>query len=415
MIRLTLPLFAAALIACTGGDTDPDPIDLTCVERADVTTDTEALVDGNNAFAWLLYEQLAGEPGNLFFSPFSISAALGMTYGGARGETAAEMAEVLDIQLDDDAFHATFGALIGDLVTDEGCVVDLAIANRLFGQVDYPWETEFLTLAEEAWAAPLEEADFETDPEGSRERINEWVAEQTRDLIPELVPEGIITGLTRMVLTNAIAFKASWKTQFDPDATYDRLFRAPEGDVMVPMMLEEEGSFRYGQHDGVEVLELPYAGETQSMVVLLPSEQDGLEVLDDWTLDAGTVDALAASVYEVEDMRVELPRFELRSQLNLNQTLETLGMELAFDPDLADLTGLADAPDGNLFIQAVVHEAFIDVDESGTEAAAATAVVVGVESAPPSFIADHPFVFFIRDDVTGSVLFLGRVEDPTAG
>lgn len=399
------------LSGCTGVDDEPT-VDLTCVERASPSPDIAALVAGNNRFAWTLYEALAVSDGNLFFSPFSISAALGMTYGGARGETATEMADVLAIGLDDDAFHAAFGALIADLVTDADCPLDVAIANRLFGQVAYPWEADFLALTADQWHAPLQEVDFQADPSGARDTVNAWVAEQTRDRIDALVPEGVITSLTRLVLTNAIAFQGSWKTQFDPDDTVAGTFRAPSGDVTDDRMVLPEATVMLGDLDGFQILELPYVGDTTSMVVLLPYDDD-LSLLDDWTLDADTVAALSAAVHETPQVRVELPKFSLRQKLAMNDLLVELGMVQAFDPDLADLTGLADAPDGNLYIQAVVHEAFIAVDEAGTEAAAATAVVVGVESAPPSFIADHPFVFFLRDDVTGSVLFLGRVEDPT--
>jgi len=407
-----LPLLVLA--ACTGDTDDTGPsVDLTCTERATPDSDMAALVAGNSTFAWDLYEALAPSDGNLFFSPFSLSAALGMTYGGARGETATEMADVLAIGLEDPAFHAAFGALIADLQTEPDCVVDVAIANRLFGQVDYPWEADFLTLAETDWQAPLQEVDFQTDPDGARDTINAWVADQTRDRIDELIPTGIITALTRMVLTNAIAFQASWRDPFDPADTYSGDFHAPDGDVTADLMLMEAATLRIGEVDGFQVLELPYAGETTSMVVLLPWERDGLEALTDLSLDADTVATLVAATSEVEEVRLVLPKFSLRQNVLMNDVLEGMGMVQAFDPDLADLTGLANAPDGNLYIQAVLHEAFIAVDEAGTEAAAATAVVVGVESAPPSFIADHPFVFFIRDTVTDAVLFLGRVEDPT--
>jgi len=395
---------AVALTACDPDDGPYDPRVIT--ER---TAEIGAVVDGNNAFALDVYDQVRVEGENLFLSPFSISAALGMTYAGAGGETATEMHDVLHVGLADDAFHGNFGALIQDLGGEhEGRGYELSVANKLFGQEGTPWVADFLAVTSDDYAAPLEDMDFIGDPEGSRMAINAWVAEMTRDKIEELLKEGLITSDTRLVLTNAIYFEADWATQFDPDDTVDGTFTTEGGaEVTVPLM-SLSGEFELGGDDEVSVIRLPYQDDEVSMIGILPHDLDGLADVEA-SLTPEVLDGWLAEMWEVET-EVVLPSFEMRSEIDLGETLIDLGMPSAFDCSVADLSGISEQP---LCLAAVVHEAYVKVDEEGTEAAAATAVVAVPTSMPPSFVADHPFLFLIRDDLTGSILFMGRVADPS--
>jgi len=373
------------------------------------TPDIGALVDGNNAFAVDVYGEIAaGDDGNLFLSPFSISSALAMTYAGARTTTAEAMADTLHITLADDTYHAAFGALTRDLDGDFGRGYELNVANRLFGQTGYTWGEDFLTINEVDYGAPMQDLDFAADAEGSRSTINDWVAEQTRDKIDELLKPGVITSDTRLVLTNAIYFKAFWLTQFDPDETYDGTFRAPGGDVTVPMMNMDEAEVEYAYEEDVTVLRLPYTDDEVSMLLVLPHDDDGLADVEAG-LTAEQIEDWNAALYETEAM-IAVPRFEMRYQLSVKDTLVALGMGEAFDPVAADFSGITDT---GMFISEVVHEAYVKVDEEGTEAAAATAVVMQDSAVGDMFWADHPFLFLIQDDLTGSILFMGRVVDPS--
>jgi len=373
------------------------------------TQDIPELVDGNNAFALDIYQQVtAGEEGNVFLSPFSISSALAMTYAGARTTTAEAMADTLHITLDDDRYHTAFGALTRDLDGEfAGRAYELNIANRLFGQTGYEFGADFLAINADDYGAPLEELDFNADPEGSRETINTWVSEQTKEKIPELLKPGVISSDTRLVLTNAIYFKAFWVTQFDPQDTYDGLFRTPTGNVTVPLMnMETEAEYAY--LDDVTVLRLPYEDDEVSMLFVLPHDDDGLAAVEaGLTVDG--IDGWTDALQETEVM-IAVPRFEMRFQTPLKEQLEALGMGIAFDGERADFSGITDT---GMFISEVVHEAYVKVDEEGTEAAAATAVVMEDSAVGDMFYADHPFLFLIRDDLTGSILFMGRVVDPS--
>jgi len=398
---------ATALSACNPEDGPYDPRVVT--ER---TTEVAAVADGNNAFALDVYAQVAEEGENLFFSPFSISAALGMTYAGARGDTATQMHDVLQVGLADDAFHSTFGELMRDLSGEHpGRGYELSVANKLFGQAGYPWQADFLTITSDDYDAPLEDTDYVADPEGSRMAINEWVAEMTRDKIDELLKPGTITVDTRLVLANAIYFKADWASQFDPADTTDGSFTTEDGtEVTVPLM-SQSGDFELAGDGEVSVVRLPYQDDEVSMLVVLPHDVDGLADVEA-DLSVERIDGWVADLWE-QEADVVIPSFEMRSELGLNQVLADMGMPDAFDCTLADFSGIAELIEGPLCITDVVHEAYVKVDEEGTEAAAATGVVVGLESASPAFIADHPFLYLIRDDLTGSILFMGRVADPS--
>lgn len=372
------------------------------------------VADSSDAFGWDLYQSIAdAQDGNLFFSPFSITAALSMTYAGAAGETAEEMADVLYVSSDDESYHSGYGELIRTILPQpEDCAVELSIANRLFGQEGFPWLTPFLDITANDYGAPLEDIDFGADPEQARAYINDWVAEQTADRITDLLPPGILTADTVMVLTNAIYFKANWMEAFKESQTLDGVFSLADGSTVTTPLMYRSGEANLARVGNVSALELPYDGGLQSMVVLLPDDTSALPELEAG-LSNDFVDEVMDAMVAVPDAEVLLPRFSIDARVDLKQRLVELGMPTAFQKGAANLTNMAGPEAANLFILDALHRAFIEVNEAGSEAAAATAVVVNNESAGPGFYANHPFVFLIRDNATGAVLFLGRVSDPT--
>jgi len=383
------------------------------------------VVKGNNEFALGLYGKLRGEKGNLFFSPYSISTALAMTYAGARDNTAAEMKAVLRLPggPDDKTLHDAFGALVGDLnAAGKRGKFKLSVANALWAQQDYKFLATFTGLVAKNYDAGLTPLDFARQTEASRKTINKWVEDKTQDKIKELLKKGIVTPDTRLVLTNAIYFKGDWRYQFDKKRTKDAPFwvSVPAGKtvaerpvkVEVPMMYRK-GNFEYANLETSQLLQLPYKGGELSMVILLPSPHVGmLRKLEESLTTANLAKWLGAA--RKREVHVHLPRFKMTSEFSLAGTLSAMGMKDAFAPGKANFSGMDGTYD--LFISAVVHKAFVDVNEEGTEAAAATGVVVGVTSAPmhpsPVFRADRPFVFLIRENKTGSILFMGRVTNP---
>lgn len=369
-----------------------------------------AVVEAGTRFAFDLYGELAAERGNLFFSPYSVSAALSMTYAGAGGVTAEEIARVLHIEGDSGRWHEAVGSFQAELGRS-GDGYTLSIANRLWGQRDYEFSRSFLDVTREHYGAELSQLDFSA-PEQARATINDWVAGQTQQKIQELLAQGTIEDSTRLVLTNAVYFKGTWLAQFDPERTTDAPFYPePERPVTVSMM-HHKGRFAYGELDDLKVLEIPYSGNEITMVLLLPREADGLVALEQ-KLTHESFNDWIGSLHELE-VQVALPRFTVSASLDLGSLLPRMGMASAFDPRLADFSGMTGRRD--LFISAAVHEAYVEVNEEGTEAAAATGIVMGLTSARPgpSFIADHPFLFLIRDRATDAVLFLGRLQDPSA-
>lgn len=383
--------------------------------RAPLLPAVSAAAKANNEFAFDLFAELrAGKSSgdNMLASPLSISTALGMTYAGARGETARQIASVLGFdQIPGGGVHDAYGGWITDLNTPrEG--YELAVANRLFGQQGFAFRQPFLDQVSSAYGAPLEELDFYGHPDPAREHINAWVESQTRDRIRNLLPQGSITSDTRLVLTNALYFNGKWKYEFDEADTQERsFFTTGAAEIQVDTMMQSN-RFRYGDFDGYQMLEMPYAGDDLSMVVVLPDAVDGLAALES-TLTAGEFQANVDNL-TMQTVNVFLPKFTFGDQASLRPPLESLGMTDAFAN--ADFSGIA--PEADLSISDVLHKTFIDVSESGTEAAAATAVVIGVTSIPVNppppavFNADHPFLFAIRDNHTGGLLFLGRMADP---
>mgnify|MGYP005836487607 CR=1 FL=1 len=376
------------------------------------------LVEGNTRFALNLYAQLVAQDpqGNHFLSPFSISTALAMAAVGARGETQAEMVHTLHLP---DQAYAIFGHLLRDLrgnPAKQGFT--LSTANALWAQQGYPWRAEYKKLLQQDFGAGLFDVDFVSQPEQARNTINKWVENETREKIKELLPQGVITPLTRAVLTNAIYFKGDWLSKFDKANTQEQPFTRLDGSqVKVPLMSQSKPKeCRYAAMPDLQVLDLPYAGKRLSMTILLPRKHDGLPALEK-QLDAEKLKQILGALRPDDEVRVFLPRFRLEMQepYRLKEPLATLGIKKAFTEREANFSGMHTGPE-KLYITDVLHKAFVEINEEGTEAAAATAVVFRATSGrypPPIFRADRPFLFLIRDQHTGSILFMGRVVDPS--
>jgi serpin B len=373
-------------------------------------TDFENLAHGNNAFALDLYHELGKSDGNLFFSPYSISVALAMTYAGARGETEFQMKRALHFGLPNEKLHAAFFDLqkyLGEAETSEG--VQLKIANSLWPQAGYTFLSDFIALIRTNYGVTITPVDFAGDTEGARQVINQWVDEKTERKIPELIPQGRLTALTRLVLTNAIYFKGMWAAPFKQELTKEADFWSVNGQVKVPMMTRH-GKYRYAGNKDLQALELSYLGNGLSMLLILPREKDGLANLEGG-LTPDFISKLTQKMWET-DLTVFLPKFKMESAFLLNEMLAALGMTDAFRSDKADFSGMNGTKE--LLISLVIHKAFIEINEEGTEAAAATAVVTRAKGfiEPIEFRADHPFVFIIRENQTGSILFMGRMLQP---
>lgn len=361
-----------------------------------------------NRFALDLYGALSKGEGNLFFSPCSIAAALAMTYGGARGETEEQMADTIHFGVQD-AVHPSFGLLQKKLnAVQEKGHVQLAVANSLWPEKSCPFLDDYLTLTKKYYGAAIEPLDFIHDAESARQTINQWVEKQTQGRIRDLIPGGALDDLTRLVLANAIYFKGIWANPFDEKNTRSAPFMRADGtEIQVPMM-SQTAAFNYAAGRDFQVIELPYEGQELSMLVFQQLSAEGPAA---WELPL-TSDALQALEFHEERIMVQLPRFKTESSFGLGDTLRALGMPLAFDAAQADFSGMVGSR--GLFISAVFHKAFVEVNEEGTEAAAATAVVVGVRSMPRMFVVNRPFLFLIRENSTGTILFMGRVTDPSA-
>jgi serpin B len=382
--------------------------------------DIAALVAGGNTFAFSMYGRLAGR-GNLFFSPYSISTALAMTAVGARGETEREMAATLHLptvtvdgvetEIPKERVAASFRRLQEDLAAEpESRGHELDVANSLWGQEGYPFRESFLRLVNEGFAGDFNVADFAHNAERERLRINTWVEDATHGRIENLIPRGGVDAITTLVLVNAVYFKGQWESRFDEKATSDAIFHGQSGDEIVPMMYRK-GEYRYLETEFAQIVEMPYAGEDVSMIVVLPRTETMINLRTlEARLSSAKLDEWSRQM-SGKEISVHFPRFELTwGTKDISGDLKALGMETAFD-GRADFTGMSDQRD--LFIGPVFHKAFVTVNEEGTEAAAATGVVMkrlAVEHTT-EFRVDHPFMFVIRDNVTGGILFMGRVVD----
>jgi serpin B len=341
-----------------------------------------------------------------------------MTSAGARGETASQMAKALHFTLPQERLHPAAAELIRRMtvppVTGGKATYQLLVANALWGQKGYGFLPEFLNLAKTHYGAGLNEADFVGAPEEARQKINAWVEDKTNKKIQDLITPGVLNELTRLVLVNAVYFKGDWVSKFDKARTRDEPFVLITGQNVNAPMMSQTGKFGYAEVEDAQLLEMPYVGGVLSMVIVLPKKADGLPTLEQ-QLTSETLAEWLGKVHKTE-VRVAVPRFKMTCQFSLNQALMALGMVDAFTPDRADFSGMNGRRD--LYISAALHKAFVDVNEEGTEAAAATGVVVGITSAPMEpiiFRADHPFLFAIRDTRTGAMLFVGRVMNPKQG
>jgi serpin B len=420
LISVLIVLLILPLIACdqpVGGEVLKS--DKERITSPDVNPSEQALlVEGNSAFAFELYQALKEEEGNLFYSPHSISVALAMTYAGARNQTAEQMAATLKFMLEQDRLHPAFNWLDAELAKrgegaegKDGKGFRLNIVNAIWGQKDYTFLSDFLDVLAENYGAGLRILDFINETEQSRLAINQWVSDQTEGRIEDLIPQGAIDALTRLVLTNAIYFNAAWEYPFNEDMTADGPFYLLDGgQVSVPMMKQTE-AFGYTEGEGYQVVELQYDGNELSMVVLLP-EAGNFEAFEEGLQAQQVYDIISG--LQTTGVTLTMPKFEFDSEFSLKDTLAEMGMPIAFSGE-ADFSGMT----GNreLFISDVVHKAFVAVDEAGTEAVAATTVIMpgSAEPEPPVEVTiDHPFIFLIRDIETGAILFVGRVMNPGA-
>ena len=385
--------------------------DVAADDSVKASHEVQAIAQSNNKFALKMYGELREEEGNIFFSPSSISTALAMAYAGAGGNTETELAKTLNFTLPADEVHTAYASLIETLNSPKKESYELRMANRLWGQTGYGFRPEYLATTRKSYGAELAQVDFINAAEASRREINSWVEEQTSDKIKDLIPQGAVDSLTRLVLTNAIYFKGKWEHEFDKKLTSDAPFTvSADKRVEVPLMYQKE-RYKYSQTADLQLLEMPYQGDDVSMVILLPKKVDGLAALED-QLSLENLQKWSARMRK-QQVRTYIPRFKLEEQFVLNSTLKELGMASAFAPGKADFSGMNGRKD--LYITAAIHKAFVDVNEEGTEAAAATGIVVGVTSAPLDpiiFRADHPFIFMIRDNRTDAILFIGRVTNP---
>jgi serpin B len=384
------------------------------------SADLQALVAGNTDFAFDMYHQIRQiKEGNLFFSPQSISQALAMTWGGARGANATQMAEVLSFTLASDRLHPAFNALDLTLASRgqgaqgmDGGGFRLRLVNAIWGQQGYGFLESYLDLLAVNYDAGLRLLDFLADPDAARLVINDWVEQQTEGKIKDLLEAGTVTGDTRLVLTNAIYFNAQWKEVFPKENTHDGQFNLEGGgSVSVPMMANYT-EYGYAAGAGFQAVELPYDGDELAMLVVVPDTGRFAEV--EAGLDGAAVSALAASL-EQKSLTVTLPKWTVDTKLSVKDQLEGLGMTDAFAPPAADFTGINGGIEP-LWISDVIHQAHVLVNEYGTEAAAATAVIMvgGSMPDPLRVDVDRPFIYVIRDRPTGTILFVGRILNPAA-
>ena len=382
--------------------------------------DATALANGNSAFALDLYQQLIKADGNVFYSPYSISEVLAMTYGGARGDTAAQMAATLHYQLPQDKLHPAFNSVDIALASrsngKEGKDAKgfrLNVADAIWGQKEFKFVQSYLDLLAQNYGAGLHVLDFAKAPESCRQTINNWVSDRTENKINDLLAPGSVSPMTRLVLTNAIYFNAAWASKFDKNSTRDGQFHLSDGSTVTVPMISQEHNFNYTEGSGYQAIELPYDGNQLSMVALLPAAGQFSQF--ESSLTSQQINNI---IDKMQDSKVDLtmPKFTIESSFDLVSELGALGITDAFSPAKADFSGMDGAKD--LFIGDVVHKAYVSADESGTEAAAASAVIMMAGAAPGENVKpinmtiDWPFIFLIRDIPTGTVLFIGRVMNP---
>jgi len=372
------------------------------------------VVDANNKFAIDLYSKYKTNEGNVFFSPYSISTALAMTYEGARGQTAEEMQKVFYFPEDSNTMRNGYANLYAEINKPDK-KYKLSVANALWAENDFQFLDEYFNVVDQYYNGKVTNLDFKRDPEGSRVTINNWVEDKTNDKIKDLIPSGVINSMTRLVLTNAVYFKGEWVKQFNKDDTIERDFTTDSNNIVKAFMMQrtdDESIYNYGENNILQILEMPYSGDDLSMLIILPKDNNLEDVEKSFTTDE-----LSDWKDELKEQRVNvfLPRFKFETKYFMAEDLAEMGMPTAFgNADFSGMTGKMD-----LAISQVIHQAFVEVNEEGTEAAAATAVIMKETSAGPGgptipvFNANHPFIFIIQQKDTGNILFMGRVSNPT--
>ena len=386
----------------------------------------QQVVNANNKFAFDLYSELdKSQNGNIFYSPYSISAAVAMTYEGAKGQTADEMKSVFHFP-ESNTLRPNFAAIYNE-INKGNSAYELRTGNALWVQQDYQLLQDYSNRVEQYYGGKAANVDFIKDTEKSRQTINSFIEQQTNDKIKDLIPPGILDSMTRLVLTNSIYFKGTWEWEFDTSDTREQDFKVtPTNIVKTPMMYmkPDKARFNYADLEKLQILELPYKGEKISMLILLPKQREdydfetGERIISDYTIENIELSAEKLKEYknqmkETKLDSISLPKFEFDTKYFMKDTLSALGMPMAFTWPGADFSGMDGS--NNLYISEVIHQAYVKVDEKGTEAAAATAVIGKFGTAMPRnvFIADHPFIFIIQEKETGNILFMGRVTDPT--
>lgn len=386
--------------------------------RASGHQEKENVLHGINAFSFALYRELKQRDGSFFVSPFSISACLAMAYGGARGETARQMAHVLGFPLDQDHLIESLGSFVKNLSDDtQERAYQLLVANALWGQKDYRFSPEYVELLAVKYGGELNQVDFQTQPEAACRTINAWVQQKTQDKIIEIIQPGLLDPLTRLVLTNAVYFKGKWELPFNKYSTDLSPFKiktgTPEATKVDVAMMNQQNWFMYIENEDFQALEMLYQGRELSMVIFLPRDIDGLSDFED-SLTPENLSSWIQMLQHVEVI-VSFPKFRVTSQFSIDGLLQLMGMKDAFDRETADFSGMTDAKD--LLISEILHKAFVDVGEEGTEAAAVTGIFAALAMEendlppPPVFRADHPFFFLIRHIASGTILFMGRIYD----
>jgi len=414
MILIALGVFSACGQIVSGEVLKSDKARIT--EPASTAADIKTLIEGNTAFGFNIYRILSKTGDNIFYSPYSISAALAMTYAGARSESEQRIADTMQFMLPQSNLHAAFNSMDIELGSrgqgakgkdDKG--FRLHVVNAIWGQKDFSFLPAFLDVLAENYGAGLRIVDYINETEKSRIKINSWVSEQTEQRIKDLIPAGALNAMTRLVLTNAIYFNAAWADQFNENATMNAPFYLIDGKEKSVSIMKNTASYRFAEGEGYRAVELPYDGGELSMVILLP--QTGSFSTFQSSLNAGEVQNIIESL-ENRQITLSIPKFKFDSQFSLKEALTAMGMGPEFTPD-ADFSGMTGERD--LFISDVLHKAFVAVDESGTEAAAATAVIMKATAMPMQpleITVTRPFIFFIRDIQTGAVLFIGQILNP---
>ncbi len=408
---LLIAAVVLSLFSCGGTATSKQQPAPRETEPAEDVTAQKENASNLNAFTLALFRALrqGNDPGaNTLASPYSVDTALAMVYAGAKGQTADEMREVLHYEANTPEFHRAMGDLGRSLESSEE--YQLHVANALWPHVRYTLLDSYLDLMREAYETDVTRLDYENNVELARQTINDWVEEKTEDRIEDLIPEGVLDSMTRLVLTNAIYFKGLWLSQFKKDNTSEAPFTLLDGSTRNVPMMKQRNDFRYFANDWLQAVDLPYTGERVAMTILLPRDATNLTQLES-ELSPQWLESTLAEMAE-QEIDLSLPRFTMNAKSSLSDVLRGMGMTTAFSEN-ADFSGMSGVPD--LFISDVIHQAFIEVNEEGTEAAAATGVVMKLTAAPmeiPAFVADHPFVFLLRDTKTGCILFTGVLAKP---